>query len=328
MVRGAPGGGGDATSPPVTRWWRAGLDRAGTSDPAVRGCRRRRHGCGLPSPLEAASVVVLTLRPASRCAGTARAAMLGIPLFVRRSGGWSSTGSAPTRWCLCRGQLHCAGIGERIAERDGIRHGEAARDRRRRTRAAPRLCGCARPPRHRAGAPGRARAGQPRGPVAAAGASRVTSQRHRPAHGPLTRTSLREAATPPAPAVGAGFGPAGRFAHWVRTARHCRAPELPGGCPPPFPRAGWWRCTATPRPPRSPSMPSAAVGGGRTGPPSGARGTAAGRPRAARGVARGAHPVGEARRRAEAGADGQHGGVGGRAQGVAGVGRGARVGAA
>jgi len=69
--------------------------------------------------------------------------------------------------------------------------------------------------------------------LAAVGANRVTVTGTDPRTAADARAALRVAGDTPVLAVGAGFGPAERFSHRVRTARH--APELPGGGLLPFP---------------------------------------------------------------------------------------------
>ena len=70
--------------------------------------------------------------------------------------------------------------------------------------------------------------------LAAVGATRLPVKGTDPRTAADARAALaRGAATTAVLAVGAGFGPAGRFAQRVRTARH--APELPGGGLLPFP---------------------------------------------------------------------------------------------
>jgi len=239
-VRGAPGGGGDATTPTRHEVVAGRADRAGTLDPRSGGGDAAATVAASRALLEAASVVVLTSdRAADLAAGTAAARRLGIPLFVDGPGvaaeldrlgtrtvlRWSASADSPSALESASASPSATASGDReVVDATDVDE-------------LPDLPGLpARPRGHRATVlvhRGERVPASLAATLAAVGASRVTVTGTDPRTAPDARTSLREAADTAVLAVGAGFGPAGRFAHRVRTARH--APELPGGGLLPFP---------------------------------------------------------------------------------------------
>ena len=211
-------------------------DRAGTLDPRTRGGDASATLAASRALLEAASVVVVTSgEPADLAAGTAAARRLGIPLFVDGPGLADELDRLGTRtvlrWSAATDRAPASPSSGATAT--GEREVIAATD----VDDLPELPGLpVQPPRHRATVLVRRGETVPASlaaTLAAVGADRVRVSGADPRTAADARHALRTAPGTAVLAVGAGFGPAERFAHRVRTARH--APELPGGGLLPFP---------------------------------------------------------------------------------------------
>jgi len=201
-------------------------EQAGTLDPTAAGGAAAATLAASRALVASASIVVVTSDLESDLAsGTAAAVRLGIPLLVQGPGvaseldrlgvrtvvRFSADAAVPTTF----GDLEVVdGAGE-LSDLPGL----------------PLT-----PQRDRATVLVLAGAKVPAGVTAtltAVGASRLPVKYTDPRTADDVRAALSEAPSTAVLAVGAGFGPAGRFAQRVRTARH--APELPGGGLLPFP---------------------------------------------------------------------------------------------
>ena len=202
-------------------------EQAGTLDPAAPGGPAAATLAASRALLGRASIVVVTSeQQADLASGTAAAVRFGIPLLVQGPGVAAELDRLGVRTVLRFSSG--AAVPTTFGDREVVDGGGDLAD----------LPGLPLTPR-----PGRATVlvlegakvpGAITPTLAAVGARRLPVQ----GTDPRTTTGARAALTAAAAttgvlAVGAGFGPAGRFAQRVRTAR--RAPELPGGGLLPFP---------------------------------------------------------------------------------------------
>jgi hypothetical protein len=201
-------------------------EQAGTLDPAVAGGAPAATLAASRALLGSASIVVVTSgREADLASGAAAGVRLGIPLLVQGPEVAAELDRLGTRTVLRFSSE--AAVPDELGNREVL---DGAGE-------LPDLPGLPlTPPSGRATVLVLAGSKVPpglRATLAAVGAERHPVKGTDPRTAVDARAALTAASTAAVLAVGAGFGPADRFAQRVRTARH--APELPGGGLLPFP---------------------------------------------------------------------------------------------
>ena len=201
-------------------------EQAGTLDPAAAGGAAAATLAASRALVGTASIVVVTSgQEADLAQGTAAALRLGIPLLVQGPGVAAELDRLGAR-TVVRFSSDAAAPGE-LGDREVVDGAGDLSD-------LPGLP--LTPPRGRAMVLVLEGSKVPAGikaTLAAVGATRHPVKGTDPRTAADARAALTAAAATAVLAVGAGFGPAGRFAQRVRTTRH--APELPGGGLLPFP---------------------------------------------------------------------------------------------
>jgi hypothetical protein len=201
-------------------------EQAGTLDPAAPGGPAAATLAASRALVGTASIVVVTSDQAADLAsGTAAAVRLGIPMLVQGPGVAGELDRLGVRTVLRFSSV--AAVPTTFGDREVVDGGGELAD-------LPGLPLTSRPGRatvlvlEGAKVPAALTA-----TLAAVGATPLPVHGTDPRTAADARAALTKAATTGVLAVGAGFGPAARFAQRVRTAR--RAPELPGGGLLPFP---------------------------------------------------------------------------------------------